>query len=102
MGLLYSPLLLITAWLETRQAAKIKRNRRHGESDEDTVQEWEQMAGELDFEAEGWAEKVESSRPNVETGAAVLEVLELRAQVQELCKLVEVLGKGDMADGDGR
>ena len=88
MGIVYSPLLLITAWLEVKQAYRVKRNRRNGESDEDEVQEWEQMSGELDFEAEGWTKRVESTRPNVETDAAVLEVRALREQVEELKKKI--------------
>ena len=89
MGVLYSPLLLITAWLETKQAYKVRRNRRNGESDEDEVQEWEQLSGEVDWEAEGWTKRVESSRPNVETDVAVLEIRALREQVEELKKIVE-------------
>ena len=89
MGFVYSPLLLITAWLEKKQAYKVKRNRRNGESDEDEVQEWEQMGLELDFEADGWMKTVESTRPNVQTDLAVLEVRALREQVDELKKMVE-------------
>ena len=89
MGVLYSPLLLITAWLETKQAYRVRKNRRDGESDEDEVQEWEQMSGELDWEAEGWSKRVEASRPNVETDLAVLEVRKLREQVEELKRVVE-------------
>ena len=89
MGVLYSPLLLITAWLETKQAYKVRRNRRKGESDEDEVQEWEQLSGEVDWEAEGWTKSVESSRPNVATDVAVLEIRALREQVEELKKIVE-------------
>lgn len=95
MGVAYSPLLLITAWLETKQAHRVKKNRRIGESDEDEVQEWEQMSGELDFEGEGWTKKVEASRPNVETDVAVLEVRALREQVVELKRIVEGKGKGE-------
>ncbi|KAL8828710.1 MAG: hypothetical protein Q9191_002437, partial [Dirinaria sp. TL-2023a] len=73
MAVLYSPLLLVTAYIETRQAHVVRRNRRQGESDEDTVEEWEQMDAEIDFEAEGWSKKVEETKPNVETDAAVLE-----------------------------
>lgn len=89
MGVVYSPLLLITAWLETKQAYRVRKNRKNGESDEDVVQEWEQMSGELDFEAEGWTKRVESTRPNVQTDVAVLEVRALREQVEELKKIVE-------------
>lgn len=89
MGVIYSPLLLITAFVETRQAQRVKHNRRRGEQDEDTVEEWEQMDDELDFEAEGWTKKVEATRPNVDTDAAVLEIRGLKKQVAELKKLVE-------------
>lgn len=89
MGVIYSPLLLITAFLETRQARRVKHNRRRGQEDEDTVQEWEQMNEEMNFEADGWAKKVEATRPNVETDAAVLEIRELKAQVAELKRSVE-------------
>ena len=94
MGVIYSPLLLITAWLETKQARIVKNNRRHGESDEDTTEEWEQGVGrEMDFEAEGWAKKVESTRPNVDTDAAVLEIREVMEKVEYLTKVVEELKK---------
>ena len=49
------------------------------------------MAGDVDFEGEGWAKKVESSRPNVETDAAVLEIREVRERVVELGRIVEEL-----------
>ncbi|MCJ1431548.1 hypothetical protein MMC27_000901 [Xylographa pallens] len=91
MGFLYSPLLLITAYIETKQAHAVIRNRQRGEPDDDTVEEWEhRVAGEpQDFEADGWAKAVESTRPNVETDAAVLEVRDLKEKVAELMKLVE-------------
>lgn len=101
MGVIYSPLLLITAWLETKQAHRVKWNRRNNESDEDETQEWEQMGGEeLDLEGEGWTKKVESSRPDVQTDVAVLEVRALREQVEELKRLV-VEGKGSGGGGGG-
>ncbi|KAL8832211.1 MAG: hypothetical protein Q9170_004970 [Blastenia crenularia] len=96
MGVIYSPLLLITAFLETRQAQRVKRNRRRGEEDEDTVEEWEQMNDDVNFETDGWAKKVEATKPNVDTDAAVLEIRELKEQISELKKLVE--GKPE-ADG---
>lgn len=89
MGVIYSPLLLITAFIETRQAQRVKRNRRRGEEDEDVVEEWEQMNDDLDFEAEGWTKKVEATRPNVDTDAAVLEIRELKEQIAELKRLVQ-------------
>lgn len=94
MGALYSPLLLVTAFLETKQAHKVQWNRRNGESDEDEVQEWEQLSGEVDFEGEGWTKRVESTKPNVETDVAVLEVRALREQVEELKRIVEAKEAG--------
>ena len=98
MGIIYSPLLLITAYIETKQAYRVKHNRRHGEQDEDTVEEWEQMQDDLDMEAEGWTKKVERTRPNVDTDAAVLEIRELKGQLSELKNLVEKL-KGRVDGG---
>ena len=89
MAVIYSPLLLITAYIETRQAHRVRHNRRLGEQDEDTVEEWEQMADTLDMEAEGWSKKVEATRPNVGTDAAVLEIRELKEKVEELREMVE-------------
>ncbi|KAL8706550.1 MAG: hypothetical protein Q9201_000423 [Fulgogasparrea decipioides] len=89
MGVIYSPLLLITAFIETRQAQRVKHNRRRGEEDEDTVEEWEQMNDDLNFEADGWSKKVEATKPNVDTDAALLEIRGLKEQVAELKKLVE-------------
>ncbi len=56
------------------------------------------MAAEIDFEGEGWTKKVESSKPNVSTDAAVLEVRELKEQVRSLRTLVLSIGKGEGAD----
>lgn len=42
------------------------------------------MDGEIDFEGEGWAKKVETTRPNVETDAAVLEIREVMELLKEL------------------
>ncbi|KAF2503141.1 hypothetical protein BU16DRAFT_521748 [Lophium mytilinum] len=91
MGFIYSPLLLITSFLETKQAHVVKYNRRRGEEDDDTVEEWEQLNDECDFEADGWTKKVEDSKPNVETDAAILELRKLRKDVGELKELIEGL-----------
>lgn len=99
MGALYSPLLVITAYIETKQAEAVKINRRRGEQDEDTTEEWEQMQHDVDFEGEGWSKKVDSTKPNVETDAAVLEVRELKKQVSELKTLIEGI-KGEV-NGSG-
>lgn len=88
MGIIYSPLLVVTAWLETRQAHRVKFNRRRGEDDDDVVQEWEQVLDECDFEADGWDKKVQSTKPNVEFDTAVLEVRKLQSEVGELKQLL--------------
>ena len=87
MGVVYSPLLLVTAWLETREAHRVRRNRRRGEVDDDTVEEWEQMAGELDFESDGWAKTVQRTKPDVAHDATLMEVRELRKEMRELREL---------------
>jgi hypothetical protein len=88
MAILYSPLLVVTAWLETRQAHRVSYNRRRGEDDDDTVQEWEQVLGECDFEADGWDKKVQQTKPNVEFDATLLEVRKLQTEVTELKELL--------------
>ncbi len=91
MTTIYSPLLLITAWLESREARRIQQNQKRGLLDEDTMEEWEQMADSFDPGCAGWKEKVEVTRPNIETDAAIVEVRELKAQVEELTVLVKGL-----------
>lgn len=104
MGVLYSPLLLITAGLETRTALIVRRNRGRAARlasrmpdhafdipDDDSVNEWEQMEGEVDFEGEGWAKKVEETSPNVVDDKAVVQIRELRKEVDELKKMIERL-----------
>ncbi|KAL2364704.1 hypothetical protein RJZ56_002368 [Blastomyces dermatitidis] len=93
MGVIYSPLLLITALVETLNARRIRLNRRLGEEDDDTVQEWEEAAQDLlmDFQAENWDLKVSETKPNVELDPCVLEVRELKGQVAELMGVVKRL-----------
>jgi hypothetical protein len=93
MGVIYFPVLLVTAYLETRSARKVRWNQRRGEADDDTVEEWEQFE-DLDMEGEGWTKKVEECKPNVETDAAVLAVKKLSKEVKELKELVEKLSTG--------
>lgn len=89
MALIYSPLLFVAAYFETKSAKAVKSNRRRGEEDDDTVEEWEQMAGDVDFEGEGWDKKVASAKPNVEEDPATIEVKKLRGEVSELKELLE-------------
>ncbi|KAL9078233.1 MAG: hypothetical protein Q9157_002851 [Trypethelium eluteriae] len=98
MGTVYSPLLLVTAWIETREAYRVRRNRRRGEVDDDTVEEWEQMVEEVDLEGEGWTKTVERTKPDVANDATLLEVRELRKEIKELREMLVGM-KG--ANGDG-
>ncbi|CAD6914361.1 unnamed protein product [Tilletia controversa] len=50
MFIIYSPLLLVTAYLERNEARRVISNRRRGEEDEDKLEDWEAMAEELGFE----------------------------------------------------
>ncbi|OJD35450.1 potassium ion channel yvc1 [Diplodia corticola] len=88
MGFIYSPLLLITAAIETAQAHKVRDNRKRGEQDDDTIEEWEEMAGEIDFESEGWAKKCEEIAPEIGVEQAVIEVRQLRREITELREMV--------------
>lgn len=100
MGVIYSPVLLITAFLETQQAHSVKSNRKRGEEDDDTIEEWEQLEGEVDFEAEGWTKRVQTTRPNVDVGVEAVydEVGALKKEMQELKDLIEGM-KGAVGDG---
>ncbi|KAF1923306.1 uncharacterized protein M421DRAFT_104535 [Didymella exigua CBS 183.55] len=91
MAVLYSPLLLVTAFLEQRDARRVRSNRNRGEADEDVTHEWEQVLHECDFEADGWDKKVQASKPNVEFDTAVLEVKKLQRDVAELKELMVTL-----------
>jgi hypothetical protein len=91
MAFLYSPLLIIAAWFETRSAHHVRNNRRQGEADDDEVEEWEQMADQVDFEVEGWAKTVDNAKSNVEVDGTLLEVRELKDQIKELKQMIEAL-----------
>ncbi|KAI1206074.1 uncharacterized protein F4807DRAFT_244389 [Annulohypoxylon truncatum] len=93
MGIIYSPLLFCSAFFEVRMAREIRSNRTRGEEDDDTEEEWEQMASEVDFEGEGWTKKVAESKANIEDDPAVIEVRKLRDDVEQLKTLVENLTK---------
>lgn len=88
MAVIYSPLLITTAFLEQREARVVRYNRKRGEADEDVTHEWEQVLHECDFEADGWDKKVQSTKPNVEFDTAVLEVKKLQNEVAEMKQLL--------------
>lgn len=100
MGFLYSPLLLVSSFFEMRAAKAIRSNRARGEEDDDTVEEWEQMMGQVDFEADGWTKQVEAARSNLEEDPAVSEVRRLREEMEKLKELVLSL-QGALGAGNG-
>ncbi|KAI9793242.1 MAG: hypothetical protein M1816_000663 [Peltula sp. TS41687] len=85
MLVIYSPLLLITAWNETRQASSIKFNRQRGETDEDTTEEWEQF-DRRDIETHEWKERCADVKPNLQVDAATTEVRALRDEIRLMKK----------------
>ena len=101
MGILYSPLLVITAFLEVLNARRIRWNLRRGEAEDDYVQEWEHVAEELNFEVDDtWKQCVEETKPNAYVDASTLEVMQLKEQVAELTSLVKSLvERGDVMTG---
>ena len=123
MGILYSPLLLLTSFLETRHARRIQLSRRlsdssvngntlNGDDMDDTAfgAEWEEMAVHLGvnegvWERDGWKEEVEKSRPNVEVDAAVAEVRRCRVEIEGLREMMrrflEVQGVNVDVQGGG-
>lgn len=92
MAIIYSPLLLVVAFAEMREARRIRWNRRRGEEDDDDVQEWEHVAEEVDFDVDDiWRESVRESTPNINVDGCSLEIVKLREQVQELTEAVRRL-----------
>lgn len=100
MATIYSPLLLVAAVFEQQSAREIRANRARGDDDDDTVEEWEQMADQVDFEADGWQKTVDSAKTNLEVDQTILEVQQLRAEVEKLQSLVLDLTKA-MGAGTG-
>lgn len=103
MGVIYSPLLLITALVESCNARQIRLNQRQGEDDNNHPEEWEYAATEvsMDLEADAWKIQVSEVKPNVEISACELEVQELKAQVKELSGLVRRLVEQSGSGGGG-
>lgn len=101
MGILYSPLLVITAWVETREAERIRWNRRHGEVDEDSTEEWESIAEQVNFDLDDtWKEEVKQTKPDINVDNATAEVRQLKEQVATLMEMVKKLSDAN-AGGNG-
>ncbi|OBT62479.1 hypothetical protein VE03_07982 [Pseudogymnoascus sp. 23342-1-I1] len=90
MAVIYAPLLIVAAFFEMRSAKDVTSNRKRGEDDDDTIEEWEQLdSSELDLEGEGWTKSVESAKSNVDLDQATVEVRELREELGELKELMK-------------
>ena len=100
MGVIYSPLLLVTAAYESFEAHKVRSNRSRGEEDDDTVEEWEQLDEEIDHEGEGWDKKVQSTKPDVEVDVDVVEIRALKKDVEELKRMIRALSPEGVEDSD--
>ncbi|KAI7008700.1 hypothetical protein KC362_g17504, partial [Hortaea werneckii] len=98
MGIIYSPLLVVTAYTEQQTARQVKFNRSRHESDDDTIEEWEQMLDQTDFEGSGWHKRVEDSKPNVIQDNTAIKVEKLQQQVAEL---MEMLKARQQSNGGG-
>ena len=93
MGIVYSPLLVVTSFMETATARRVKFNRSRNETDEDTIEEWEQLAEEMDFESTGWQKRVEENKPNVIEDGTLLEVQAIRKELKQLSEMVERMSR---------
>ncbi|RAL07673.1 putative potassium ion channel Yvc1 [Aspergillus homomorphus CBS 101889] len=92
MGIIYSPILLVTAFLEVRDARRIIWNRRNGAEDDDSVQEWEHAAGEVNFDIDDvWRQSVQETAPNLEVDSTTAELVQLKEQVVALTETVRQL-----------
>jgi hypothetical protein len=101
MFVLYFPLLAITSVMETREAKWVSSNRRRKASDDDTIEEWEQLEDQCNFSNDGWAAKVEDSKPNVEVKGDIVEIKKLKGEVDVLKKMIEELKDVILANGNG-
>jgi hypothetical protein len=105
MGIIYSPLLLVTAAMETKSAHRVRVNKRRGaeeDDDDEVVEEWEQddVQNLCDFESDGWGKKVEESKPNVDVDMATSECRKLRKEVEELRNLLKQVLKEKLGSGE--
>ncbi|KAF6828255.1 potassium ion channel [Colletotrichum plurivorum] len=101
MGIIYSPVLVVAAWHETRTAGEIRANRARGEEDDDTIEEWEQMMDQVDFEADGWNKLCMSAKTNIEVDPTMEEMQKLRGELEELKKMLADVSKAVVA-GNGQ
>jgi hypothetical protein len=104
MGIIYSPLLFVSAYFETRDARGIRSNRARGEEDDDVLQDWERTSSQISFESENWKKTCDAVKPNLDVEPAVVEVQKLREEVEELkamlTEVIKAVGAEKPADGE--
>ena len=103
MAVIYAPLLLVTAAIEQRDARTIVWNRRRGEEDDDTVEEWEVLGwspgdvtngttsdGRLTANADpAWCRQVAKTSPDPKTDVMLEEFRGMKRDLGWLRELVE-------------
>ena len=90
MGIIYSPILVVTAYYEARDARRIRSNRRRGEEDDDHVHEWEHVAGGVDFDLDcSWKQVVEDTTPKVLEDSTSSEIAQLKKQISDLTDMIK-------------
>ena len=101
MFAVYSPFMVIIAFLETREAGQVRANRARGEEDDDSTEEWEELQGEVDILGEDWEERVAKGVPDAEKDPAVVEIQLLRAEIDELRVLIKRGADSDSGSSNG-
>ena len=96
MSIIYSPLLVVVAWIEKRNASTIIWNRRRGEADDDSVEVWEVLNWRPDAKGftngasaphqgdQEWCRVVEETSPDPAKNPVLEEVRALRQEIEEL------------------
>lgn len=101
MMVLYLPLMVIIAFIETSEARQVHGNRARGDADDEAVEEWEEMLGELgelEVMSGDWGDRVEKSIPNMEEEATVVGLRDLRSQMDMLAVMVRAAGGLDNSE----
>ncbi|ROT41923.1 hypothetical protein SODALDRAFT_318721 [Sodiomyces alkalinus F11] len=101
MSCCYAPVMVAAAAYESNVARAIHRNRARGGSGDDyddvVDHEWERVAcapeTQVDFEAEGWDKVCEAAKSDIEVEPAVQEVRQLRAEVEELKRMLAEISR---------
>lgn len=88
MSVLYSPFMVIIAFVECKEAQRVSANRARGEADDDQVEEWEELQNEEDTEREQWSQKVFATIPDIEEDRCCQLVRALASEVEELKRVI--------------